>query len=419
MKLKFELTIISAFLLAIFLLTAASAAEAACVQIGQKVYNDFYCNESLDALLLKPVGAPCVNPFECLNGSCFDSTCSSGYKQEIKARESLLQQIVNLLQGKLPVGYKTISSNSTLFSAFDLNAPSDAPVDSVRIATKRTKTVSAKVNYNDLGTTKPSGAGVTSNPPGILYHYISLATYNDITDDIDYAEINIKIPKSWFSTNGADTTRVHAYRWKSDWVELNVAKTGETTDFISFKVSSPGFSVFAITAFAPAPPASNATTPPTTPPLPSCTDRIQNQDETGIDCGGAVCSACPAVCGNSVIEATEDCESCALDVKCPEEKVCVSRTCINPPFPFWTVFIIAIVAIIVLYFGFRTVTTVQKAKRKELERLGSTITYVINAIKMNMNENEIKDNLLKAGWNTRQIEVAIKEAKKRMKEIKK
>jgi len=31
----------------------------------------------------------------------------------------------------------------------------------------------------------------------------------------------------------------------------------------------------------------------TTSAAPSCSDGIQNQDETGIDCGGSVCPACP------------------------------------------------------------------------------------------------------------------------------
>lgn len=42
---------------------------------------------------------------------------------------------------------------------------------------------------------------------------------------------------------------------------------------------------------------------------PTCFDGVQNQGETGVDCGGP-CSACgsPPVCGNGVIEAGEQCD---------------------------------------------------------------------------------------------------------------
>ena len=39
-----------------------------------------------------------------------------------------------------------------------------------------------------------------------------------------------------------------------------------------------------------------------TPPAPTCSDGIQNGDETGIDCGGTVCQACetPATCSDGI-----------------------------------------------------------------------------------------------------------------------
>lgn len=43
---------------------------------------------------------------------------------------------------------------------------------------------------------------------------------------------------------------------------------------------------------------------PTWGPCPSCSDGIQNRDETGIDCGGTYCSACPgpSTCGNTITD---------------------------------------------------------------------------------------------------------------------
>ncbi len=49
----------------------------------------------------------------------------------------------------------------------------------------------------------------------------------------------------------------------------------------------------------------------------TCDDGIQNQTETGIDCGGP-CPACPVVCGDGSCDASETCDSCALDCgECP------------------------------------------------------------------------------------------------------
>ena len=42
--------------------------------------------------------------------------------------------------------------------------------------------------------------------------------------------------------------------------------------------------------------------------LRAATDGIMNQDETGIDCGGATCPACPPVCGDGVVDPGETCD---------------------------------------------------------------------------------------------------------------
>ncbi len=44
----------------------------------------------------------------------------------------------------------------------------------------------------------------------------------------------------------------------------------------------------------------------------TCFDGVQNQDETGIDCGGTSCAACPA-CGDGICNGSESCFTCATD----------------------------------------------------------------------------------------------------------
>lgn len=68
----------------------------------------------------------------------------------------------------------------------------------------------------------------------------------------------------------------------------------------------------------------------------SCSDGIQNQDETGIDCGGSVCSACVYTCGNQAgvfggcgIDMVLKNERCEIGKNCTVQSCCVVD-CANP-----------------------------------------------------------------------------------------
>jgi len=401
-RLKFEF--IAILLFAVIFLSFVSASDSNCQYTGQQVYNNaFYCNESLDAVALKQIGAACSNGFECTNGSCIEGICSVGYKREIQAKQGILQNIVNLLKGQVPAGYKTINTTA-VFNASEIGLSESSLIDSVKITT--TKNSGASLTYDDLGASMPTAAGVSSAPPGKIYTYISLSTYTDISADISSAEINFKISKSWFNLNQADKDKINLYRWSSgQWTELVTSRTGETADAFTYNAVSPGFSIFAVTAGA----SSNVTAATA-----SCSDGIQNQGETGIDCGGP-CNACPSTCGNGIKDSSENCEVCSLDVPCPAPQVCLYRQCVNKPFPFWTVLAIAGAVVIVFFFSFRAVKHSGEAKRKEIARLSSAIEYSMSASKMKLPENEVKASLKGAGWNDRQIKTAMNEAKKRLK----
>jgi len=56
-------------------------------------------------------------------------------------------------------------------------------------------------------------------------------------------------------------------------------------------------------------------------PAPTCSDGIQNQGETGVDCGGP-CAACPS-CGDAICNGGETCASCPGDCgACPPVPTC-------------------------------------------------------------------------------------------------
>ena len=390
------------FLIFLALVLSASAVYAQCTYAGERLESSrSYCDQSLNPQAQKPDGAACLNPFECINKSCLEGTCTTGYEAEIAAKRGLLEQILAAIQGQA-LGAKTMNTSSSgVFSAKEIGI-SDSPITSVEIDVKRT--TSAAVRGTDFGSSKPSA--ITSSPPGIAFRYLELSTYKNIANDIDSSKITFMIPKSWFDTNKADKEKVSMYRWDGTrWIMLSVLNKGEIGEHIRYTATSPGFSIFAITA---------AALFGTTTTTPTCSDGIQNQGETGIDCGGP-CSACSPLCGNGIVESGENCKSCALDVKCAEGEICSYNKCLKKPFPFWTVFFIVAVVLIIGFIAFKKIKVVGEANKKELTRISSAIIYAVNASRNGEKEAAIKDNLAKAGWSARQISRAVKEAKKQLK----
>ena len=64
-------------------------------------------------------------------------------------------------------------------------------------------------------------------------------------------------------------------------------------------------------------------------PAPTCSDGIQNQGETGVDCGGP-CPACAAVCGDAICNGSENCGTCPGDCICSGPTVCCQGSCAAP-----------------------------------------------------------------------------------------
>ena len=396
------------FSLLIVLTSAVYARDttAPCNFFGEIVYSGaFYCNESLDSVQLKADGSPCVNAFECKNGSCLDNICSAGYQRQIEAKRSYLDKIMALLQGELPAGVKKLNASTTgIFNSSEIMGSSaNSPVSSVEIEV--TEATQVSVSYEDLGYTKPEEAGVTKDAPGIVFKYMEIATPEAASESIKSAKFLLSIPKSWFDTNNANNEGLGVYRWNDDqWSKLVSTKESETADRINYQVITPGFSVFAVTASA-----SGAGTG-----TPTCSDGIQNQAETGIDCGGP-CPECPKTCGNGAVETGENCQNCALDAGCAAGEECKYRQCIKKSFPFWIILLAFVFGAIILFIGFKKIKNVSESKRKQLARLSSAISYVADAARAGEKEENIKNNLLKAGWSNSQTALALKEGKKRLK----
>ena len=73
---------------------------------------------------------------------------------------------------------------------------------------------------------------------------------------------------------------------------------------------------------------------PTDEPAPTCFDGIQNQGETGVDCGGP-CSSC-STCNDGILNGGEDGVDCGLvcGSLCPLLMDCIPIDSVGPSVPF-------------------------------------------------------------------------------------
>ena len=64
---------------------------------------------------------------------------------------------------------------------------------------------------------------------------------------------------------------------------------------------------------------------------PTCSDGIKNQDETGVDCGGSICPHCLPVCGDSSLDPGETCDPPnpgVCDIDCHRHYACSAEICV-------------------------------------------------------------------------------------------
>ena len=84
--------------------------------------------------------------------------------------------------------------------------------------------------------------------PKNAYQYIEIKLDKISDKDINNAEIEFNINKSWLNKNKFDKNTVVLNRYNNGWGRLSTKKTKENKNNITYKAESPGFSVFAITA---------------------------------------------------------------------------------------------------------------------------------------------------------------------------
>jgi PGF-pre-PGF domain-containing protein len=91
-------------------------------------------------------------------------------------------------------------------------------------------------------------------PPGTIYKHVNIWVGKNgyaTEENIEGAVIGFKVSKKWMEINGFDASSIRIYRFNNgEWRELQTNTAGEDQEFVFFKADTPGFSPFAITAFA-------------------------------------------------------------------------------------------------------------------------------------------------------------------------
>jgi PGF-pre-PGF domain-containing protein len=144
--------------------------------------------------------------------------------------------------------------------------------------------VNVKITVYPSG--KPFSAAEPLGPEGLVFKYMQIIKDNLPDADIKQVTIRFIVPKSWIANNKINYKSIRLLRYANGkWVPLKTIVLKEDSGSYYFEALSSGFSYFAIVGDYGTPEA------PVVEVKPSCSDSLQNQGETGVDCGGP-CSAC-------------------------------------------------------------------------------------------------------------------------------
>lgn len=97
-----------------------------------------------------------------------------------------------------------------------------------------------------------TSAGLPSSipaPEGTAFQFIELTLYKTTDDAISSVQIEFTVPLSWLEEEGFDPADIVLYRWhEGEWQSLPTDFVKEENGKVYFTATSPGFSLFAITA---------------------------------------------------------------------------------------------------------------------------------------------------------------------------
>lgn len=88
---------------------------------------------------------------------------------------------------------------------------------------------------------------IQTDPQGTVYSYLEILAEKLPNENISEATVAFKVPVSWIENEGLDENTVALNRYNSgEWQSLVTEKTGGDENYLYFRATTPGFSLFAV-----------------------------------------------------------------------------------------------------------------------------------------------------------------------------
>ncbi|MBI2499697.1 PGF-pre-PGF domain-containing protein [Candidatus Woesearchaeota archaeon] len=266
-----------------------------CFPIGS-VSSQTYCDINNNFLNQKSLDSSCQNDFECLNSKCSNGKCID-LGIIFDQNEEKTSQIQNLIGfnvqetspptggpgdggGSSSGGLRTVRSFSNIKADTLTSASSTTdPVDNVIFKLKNNqRDVSVKINQLS------ALPGTVSKPVGIIYKSfeININLDNSIFSE---SKIRFKVNKRWLENNGYGKESIILKKLVSGWINLDTKYLSQDTLNYFYEADTNGFSIFSIVAE-------------------KTTSKVVN------------------LCGNGIMDSSENCKSCSSDVRCQSDEIC-------------------------------------------------------------------------------------------------
>jgi PGF-pre-PGF domain-containing protein len=274
-------------------------------------------------------------------------------------------------------------------------------------------------------------AAIVHEVIGKVYKYIEIKPQNIEDANIKAASIKFKVAKSWLTDNNLDPDTVTLNRYTTKWDALPTTKVDEGADNIYYNATTPGFSVFAISAQEKVPQIC-------TPNITRCVDNEVEQcnpegtawvlvETCVFGCADGRCNPPPQICTPGEVRCSADAmqvQQCSADgttwttlMVC--EFGCFEGQCKAKPVSYlWLAAVIPILAItagvIVMYLQRKKVQRKELApvvKEYEVRKPSPAVDrmhrYIKTCLEAGYLQADIRQALIDAGWDSTAVDNAI------------
>jgi len=137
------------------------------------------------------------------------------------------------------------------------------PITQIEVNVKNT-VISVQIEVTEQST---QPATISIGAPGVTYSYLTVTKTGITDEDVSSVKIKFKVEKSWIAANNIEPSTITLNRYVNGaWVALPTVQLSEDANYIYFEATSPGLSIFVVTAQKKA--VTTTTLPTTTTTLP-------------------------------------------------------------------------------------------------------------------------------------------------------